>query len=515
MKKSPKFWNRLLENSENWGKKITKLTLAALLAFVFNQQTANAKNTNNELAAALRWEWYKTVKVYKYWKDGKAWKLIVKEKKSSKYEPNVKVYWLWQKFNKVYNWVGIRFDSDNFEWVAEWSSNYKKFGWVIKLNLPEKYYLKFGFSWLKLKNYLDSWKDIEQTAYGIAVWKKVENFYGEIGRINYHLNQNLWDAYANYVELVKRIKTNIWQFDFLVNGVNAKYDDTTKNRVTGTGQYYLTENTQVWVTYSSHDEYPEHDYKISIWIKWPIWSDHVLPYFEWTYNLPGGHTQIEITDAEKKLSWKDQFEKLTENINYPFPERIVGQKELKKKLIETMNQPPKISISASATSITEWESVTLNANATDSDGTVKEIDWYDQNGNKIGSGKSITITPSSTGTFSYYAEAIDNKGAVSKSKSISINVEAVPTPTFTFTPGENVSKIEDTGSTLEIYRNGATEFKVNVQATNLGYVGLYDWKKYYDWDVMDFTDSNWPDGKSLSEYDKEWKLLQTKTINLH
>ena len=447
------FWNRLPENSENLGKNFTKAALATLLASILSQQPANANNTNNNLAAALKWEWAKTVKVYKYWKDGKAWKLIVKEKKSNKYEPNVKVYWVWQQIeDKVYNWAGIKFDSDNFEWVAEWSSNYKKFGWVIKLNLPKEYYLKVGTSWLKLKNYLDSWKDIEQTAYGIAAWKKVENFYGEIGRINYHLNQNLWDAYANYVELVKRIKTNIWQFDILVNGVNAKYDDTTKNWAKWTVQYYPTEDTQVWVTYSSHDEHPEHGHKISIWIEWKIWSDHVLPYFKWTYNLPGGHTQISATYeeniADKDLSWKDQFENLTENINYPFPERIVGQKELKKKLIETINQPPKISILASATSITEWESVTLTANVSDPDGTVKEIDWYDQNGNKIGSGKSITITPSSTGTFTYYAEAIDNKGAVSKSKPISIEVkEQVPIlDHISVTPGNHVVEIEDLGN---------------------------------------------------------------------
>ena len=327
---------------EKMTNKVLKVALAALAGTILTQEATKA-DTNNNLAEALKWDWYKTVKIYRYWKDWKAGELIVKEKVSDTYQPNIKVYWVWQQIeDKVYNGAGIRIDSDNFKWVAEGSSNYKKVGWVGKVDLPKKYYIKLWASWLELKDYLNTEKDVKQTAYGLALWKKIKNFYAEIGRVNYHLNENLGDAYKNYIELVKRIKTNIWQIDLLATWVNSKYSDSTKNYAKWTVQYYPTENTQIWVTYSSNNEYPEHDYKVAAWVEYRFGSDHVDPYFEWSYNPAGEHTQVTLKYdssnlASQDISKKDEFENLTVNIKTPAPAEI--NPEIFKEKVKEKPQP--------------------------------------------------------------------------------------------------------------------------------------------------------------------------------
>ena len=491
------------KQSWKWFKKSTKLTLAALAAVVLAQQPVKA----NPLEKALK---YKIVKVYKFWKDGKGWELIVEEPVTDNYPSNLKIYGVWQQIeDKSYNGVWVKVHTDNFEWVVEWSSNYKKVGWVAKINLPKQTCAKLGLSYLKLKDYLNSGTTVKQTAYGVALWKKIENFYVEFGRINYHLNKNLWDAYKNYIELVKRIKTNAGQFDIIANGVNAKYDDVTKNYAKWTVQYYPTENTQIWVTYSSQPEYSEHDYKVEAWVEYKFWSNDISPYFKGTYNPAGEHTQIwatyEENIANKDLSWKDEFEQYTLNTNKPVAEEISPEKFKEKLLQKEVNKLPEITISASKTSIILGESITLTAKASDPDGSISQVVWYDANWNKIWTGTSITIKPNTTWTFTYYATAIDNKWAIKKSNPITIEVKEQA-------PVLSDIQIEKWAYVDHIEKVSENEYKVYVNSTTHQWVVTitFNWNKwtetktvswYWDDPATTVTSDKYPQAKVTIDWE--------------
>jgi len=74
--------------------------------------------------------------------------------------------------------------------------------------------------------------------------------------------------------------------------------------------------------------------------------------------------------------------------------------------------------------ITEGESITLEANATDSDGTIVAYSWRENN-NPIGDTSIVTLESNlSVGVHNFVVAVIDNDGAVA-SDSVVVNVKAL------------------------------------------------------------------------------------------
>ncbi len=98
----------------------------------------------------------------------------------------------------------------------------------------------------------------------------------------------------------------------------------------------------------------------------------------------------------------------------------------------TVNQAPTISLTApsNGTSLNAPASITSTANASDADGTVSKVEFY--NGStKIGEDASApyayTLANVGVGTYVISAKAIDNSGAVTSTGSVTVTVVAVAT----------------------------------------------------------------------------------------
>lgn len=149
-----------------------------------------------------------------------------------------------------------------------------------------------------------------------------------------------------------------------------------------------------------------------------------------TVPVPADATQIDTNKTIENLSagWAFDAEVVAKSNN---PELQEEESKTVTTTIHTSqtqsNQPPTITIEANATDIYEWESVTLSATASDPDGAVSKIEWFDANGNLLWTGTSITDTPvlpsgSTSETFTYYAVATDDDGATKQSNHVTITV---------------------------------------------------------------------------------------------
>lgn len=106
---------------------------------------------------------------------------------------------------------------------------------------------------------------------------------------------------------------------------------------------------------------------------------------------------------------------------------------------------PTVSITAPANNATYVApaSITFNANAADSDGTVTKVDFYN-GATKIGTDTtapySFAWTNVAVGTYTITAKATDNSGAVTTSAAITVKVNANVAPTVSITsPGNNAA----------------------------------------------------------------------------
>ncbi len=92
------------------------------------------------------------------------------------------------------------------------------------------------------------------------------------------------------------------------------------------------------------------------------------------------------------------------------------------------NKPPMVSLSSSSTSLTVGGAVaTITANASDRDGTIAKVEFYNGTtliATDIVSPYTATFSPTAIGTFSITARAYDNLGAQTTSSAININVGA-------------------------------------------------------------------------------------------
>ena len=138
-----------------------------------------------------------------------------------------------------------------------------------------------------------------------------------------------------------------------------------------------------------------------------------------------------------------------------------------------VNAPPTVGISSpiSGAVFNPPAAITVAANATDSDGTIAKVDFY-QGATLIGTATaapySVTWTNPVPGTYSLTARATDNDGAVTTSSPIALRVNAPPTvsisspasgavfnPPATITVTANAADSDGTIAKVEFYQ-GAT-----------------------------------------------------------
>ena len=96
------------------------------------------------------------------------------------------------------------------------------------------------------------------------------------------------------------------------------------------------------------------------------------------------------------------------------------------------NKPPTASLSAPSTTLTAPATVVLNATATDSDGSVAKVEFFN-GATKIGEDTSSPYSFSwasvPAGTYSLTVRATDNQGATTTSSAVSVTVAAATGPT--------------------------------------------------------------------------------------
>jgi hypothetical protein len=97
----------------------------------------------------------------------------------------------------------------------------------------------------------------------------------------------------------------------------------------------------------------------------------------------------------------------------------------------SVNQAPTVQITspASSASFTAPASITISANAADSDGTVSRVDFYNGTtllGSDSTSPFSLTLNNTAAGTLQLTARATDNSGAISTSTPVNVTVNAAP-----------------------------------------------------------------------------------------
>jgi uncharacterized protein YjbI with pentapeptide repeats len=122
-----------------------------------------------------------------------------------------------------------------------------------------------------------------------------------------------------------------------------------------------------------------------------------------------------------------------------------------------VNQPPTVSLTSPAdnTTVTKGSTVTISADAADSDGSVDRVEFYAGSVriNTDGAAPySFDWTPTVTGTFVITAKAYDFDGGVTTSQPVTVNVIPSPSnvpPTVTITsPANNATINRSSGTTI-------------------------------------------------------------------
>jgi hypothetical protein len=134
------------------------------------------------------------------------------------------------------------------------------------------------------------------------------------------------------------------------------------------------------------------------------------------------------------------------------------------------NQPPSVSLTAPASGaiFTAPATITLSANASDGDGSITRVDFYQGTsliGSDTSSPYSVSWTGMATGSYSLTAVARDNAGAmtVSSTRDITVRSASLPT-TLIFTPSSNHTTAVDR-YVLEIFPAGADTRVANAIVT--------------------------------------------------
>ncbi|MBX9852226.1 MAG: cellulase family glycosylhydrolase [Cytophagaceae bacterium] len=170
----------------------------------------------------------------------------------------------------------------------------------------------------------------------------------------------------------------------------------------------------------------------------------------------------------------------------------------------TPNTPPTVSISspANGSSFTAPASITINATASDADGSVSKVDFY--NGTTLLSSDnaapySYTWSNVAAGSYSITAKATDNSGAVTTSAAVNVSVTSAPVSqspyggTVRSIPGKIEAEHYDLGGQNVAYNDATTANEgavfrtdaVDIEATtdagagyNVGWTVAGEWLEY-------------------------------------
>ena len=132
------------------------------------------------------------------------------------------------------------------------------------------------------------------------------------------------------------------------------------------------------------------------------------------------------------------------------------------------NTPPTVDAGANQT-ITEGESVTLKANASDKDGNITSYEWKEGQ-TTIGTDAQVVLTNLSKGAHTFTVTVTDNKGATA-SDSVIVEVKAKNTP-----PATNTPPTVDAGANQTITEGESVTLKANASDKD-GNITSYEWKE--------------------------------------
>ena len=132
--------------------------------------------------------------------------------------------------------------------------------------------------------------------------------------------------------------------------------------------------------------------------------------------------------------------------------------------VANQNPVATISLPTSGSSVCAGTAITIPATATDTDGSISQVDFYNGTtllGSDNASPYSLTYTPTATGSLSIKAIATDNAGGTGTSGTLSITVNALPTasitsPATSFCAGSSVVLTASSGSSYKWY-SGTTQ----------------------------------------------------------
>jgi YVTN family beta-propeller protein len=141
--------------------------------------------------------------------------------------------------------------------------------------------------------------------------------------------------------------------------------------------------------------------------------------------------------------------------------------------VAAANKPPVVTMTATGSSYVAPAALTLAATASDPDGTVSRVDFY-EGATKVGSDSaspfSMPWTAGTARTYVFSAIAVDNTGATATSASVSVAVTSAPAPrpsTAIFQPSADHSIV--TNYVFDVFNNGSNPATSTPIATrNLG-----------------------------------------------
>jgi hypothetical protein len=207
------------------------------------------------------------------------------------------------------------------------------------------------------------------------------------------------------------------------------------------------------------------DYKIQTSTNGTTWADQVTITGNTTVNI--SHTlsvsarYVKIAMTKKAVVWS-------------------AYSVMELKVYNTTNQSPTVSVTspANSASFTAGGNITINANATDADGTISKVEFY-QGANKLGedlvSPYSLIWNTVAAGNYSLTAVATDNGTASTTSSVVSITVSNPPagsadwslTGNAATTPGTNF--LGTTDNQRLVFKTVNTE---RMTVLGSGYVGI-------------------------------------------
>ncbi len=341
-----------------------------------------------------------------------------------------------------------------FGWWKKW-----KFTPFVSWEYSANEHVKFKATYeRKIANRPISWKDnfenyiftnqivAEQVAPNEFKNKVKESFNKEpiISSINWPSQVYAWDTATYSVQATDPDNDDItytWRLDWKIvwhgSSVNVSFPETKTYKLKVTVSDGISSTSKTMTINSKEKVFPAPSLELSTSTETIITLWQVVTLTA-SVNTPDSHAYdvVWYKDWEKIKEWKlsitdkpthtwsiDYSCVVTDKVTW---KHITKHITIKVKQESHENQAPTVSISADKTTVKKWQNVTLTANASDPDGTVTKIEWFDAKTWKPLWKKwaSITITENTVWTFNYYAKVTDNDGAVTESNHITINVEA-------------------------------------------------------------------------------------------